>query len=84
VDKYSLKLAHEFKSQLTGKLHDDGTYDVPKYVGDELMSDLYILVHVILVIGINSLECISLSEANSSSFSQDGHHISRNRVQNKA
>ena len=84
MDKYSHKLAHEFKSKLTGKRHDDGNCDVPKYVEDVLTSDLYILVHVMLVILINSLECTSLSEATSSTFSQDGHHISLNRVQNKA
>ena len=84
MDKYGHKRAHNSKSQLTGKLHDDGTCDVPIYAGDVLKSDVYISVHVLLGIGINSLECFSLSEANSSSFSQYVHHISWNRVQNNA
>jgi hypothetical protein len=50
-------------------------------LGDLLTPDVHILLHVMLVIRINSLEHIPLSEANSSSISQDFHHISWNRVQ---
>jgi hypothetical protein len=31
------------------KIPDDCTYNMPKHVGDLLMSDVYILVHVMLV-----------------------------------
>jgi hypothetical protein len=33
----------------TEKIPDDGTYDLPKHVGDLLMSDVYILVHVTFI-----------------------------------
>lgn len=34
---------------VTEKIPDDGTYDMTKHAGDLLMSDVYILVHVMLV-----------------------------------
>jgi len=34
---------------VTEKIPDDGTYDMPKNAGDLLMSDAYILVHVMMV-----------------------------------
>ena len=34
--------------QLLRRFSDDGTYDVPKHVGDLLTPDVYILVYVML------------------------------------
>ena len=50
---YCTREHFEGATLITEKIPDDGTYNMPKHEGDLLMSDVYILVHVMLATYIN-------------------------------